>query len=410
MLWRLVYNRILNNKLKTILVLLTFSISIFFTIFIFFFYNNVENFFIKKWIWDVNFKKFDIYLKSSVSSISLNNSGFNDSNLKKLDELKTDPNIDKLYYFYNTKLPFSIKIDVFWNTIDTDVFLFAVSDNFFKDHNITNFSWNVLNFAISQSLIEFYNLQLANWDYFPRVPQDLFYTINFDSYFGKSVFLKFSVNDYVRKWKISIIDNVLPVVWLTLPYSNAKQIFEKLWRDDIMLNRIVWYAKQESYVWEIEKKFSDFNVSSDQKVISKIQNKLVWLKLFLIGLNIAVLILLMNFLVYIVYSILESNKNIFHVFRTHGASKFKILQIILIEILYYILPVVVFVIVVNYIFSKWLLLFISNWINNNYYINYLMIPMSFTEICLLLSIFILLIVALTVFSTINEWNREFENR
>lgn len=409
MIWRLIYHKISKNILKTILIIATFFMTVFFTIFMLFFYNNVENFFIKKWIWDVNFKRFDIYLKSAVSSISLSNSWFDQASISKINELKFDPNIDKLYYFYNTKLPFSIKIDMFWNKIDTDVFLFVVSDNFFSDHWITNLSWDVLNFGISQSLIEFYNLQLANWEYFPKVPQELFYGISFDTFFWKSVFMNFAVNDYTQKWKIAVIDNILPVIWLTLPYSSAEKIFNQLWRNDILLNRVVWYAKTEWYVNVIESKFPEFSISSDQKIISKIEDKLLWLRVFLLLLNIVVVVVLINFLIYIIFSIIDWNKEIFHVFRVHWSSRAKMLWLIVIEMIYYILPVVLIIYLMYLLFNRYFFLYISKLLNEKFLLNYLLIPISFYELSLILIGFVVFVIGVSLISSIKVYTKKFEN-
>lgn len=409
MIIKLLISKIIKNKFKSFLIMMTLFVWVLFTLFLLFFYNNIENFFIKKWIWEVSFKKFDIYPKSAAWTFNMSNSWYDNNTLQKFENLKLDPNIEKVYYFYNTDLPVSIKINLFNNTIDTDIFLFIVSDNFFVDHHLADMSWDVLNFWVSQSLIDFYNLQLANWEFFPTVPQELFYTIKFDVYFGKSVFLNFAVNDLVKKWRIAVIDNVLPVLWLTMPYTSAMSVLNSIDRWKVRLNRVSWYVKDESYIKTIEQQFSWFQVSSDQKAISKIKDKLIGLRIFLIFLNIAVVILLFNFVVYIVYTLIESNSKIFQVFRVHWSSKFTILKIILFEVLIYTIVALLFVMLTYFCIRFLFLESINIWLNKTYKFNYNLISLSLNNLFVVFVLYIVFIVFVSVFTSYKHWNKNFEN-
>lgn len=134
MIFKIVIRKILNNKFKSLLIVGNFVLVMIFSILFLFLYKNIEGFFVDKQVGELDFYKFEITGKNNVPLLFSFTGNVNNQLNKVSDDLANDPNIERHYNLYSTKLPISIIIDFFGSQIETDILLFAISDNFFKDH------------------------------------------------------------------------------------------------------------------------------------------------------------------------------------------------------------------------------------------------------------------------------------
>lgn len=407
MILKLILNKIIKSKFKSILIIFSILISIFFTVFSVLLYKNIENFFINQNIWEDSERMFEIIVKDSAAWLFFKDKSKNLENIDLLYELEKDENIEKMHFFYNIDIPVSSKINFLWQEIDTDIFIFLVSDNYFEEKELGK---KYIPISISNSLINLYNVQLANDTLFPKIPEKLVYTVWIELFFGRSTFFDYWSQAVTKRWKIVKMSTESPLVWLTIPYSQWKNILDKIGKWKITLYKAVWYVHNEKHINKIKKEYSDFTVKTNEDKVLKIKNKLSILEDVLKLLNIIITLILVCFLIYVTFSIINENKKIFQTFRLHWAWNIKILRLILTEILLYVFVAIIVMILFWILFKYWMIDKINWMISEQYYLDYQIYLISRIDIAKIIVWYIVVISLLTIIFSWREWNKKFENK
>ncbi|MEF2175497.1 MAG: hypothetical protein V3575_03400, partial [Candidatus Absconditabacteria bacterium] len=325
------------------------------------------------------------------------------------EQLAKDPNIEKHYNLYSTKLPISIVIDFFGNQIETDILLFAISDNFFKDNGV-NIDKYEMPIGLSQNLMDFYNLQVANGDFFPKMGKPLFMSVKVKIFFGKSTFLNRKGDTVIEKQgKITVLDSILPMIGLTLPYSKVQAVTKDVKNMEFNLYRIVGYAKDFQYIKTLQNRYSeDYSVVSTDDKLNKVRENLLAVKYLFVGINFIVVGVLFSFVVYVVYFLIDSNKNIFRVVRLHGAGRLKILSILLVEQLVYLTVSIGLVYGLFATFQNPAISVINGIFQEKYLLSYQFTGLHSTELYYVLGFYVLLILLTTLVFSFKEWTKKFD--
>lgn len=379
MLFKIVWNNIFKNKLSSFLIVFSLIVTIIFSFWFFFVYKNIEWAYIKKQIWDVNLKRF--YIKDSAGGI------FNIWNKKKLDEtvadkLENDPRIDKVYRYYLFDVPTTLDVWLLKLELTTDVVVFAVGDNFYNDYGYA------LGVGISDKILDFYNTNLAGTTaLYPNINENMLKFLDMDLTFGKSTFYQYDTS-YSKNEKISAIDPNLPVLWLTIPKSYADEIIKKLGKWKAILYKIQGITKDESYIKDIIAEYKkNYEVWYDQEMYLQIQNKLKNVKFIILLVNSFAIVILISFLIYIVYSITERNKEIYFSFKILWASKFLNIKIMFYEIyIYFLFAIIISLSLYTLITNK-----IAEFDISKYLYDYHLVFLNSQEIGIVISFYFILI-------------------
>jgi hypothetical protein len=407
MILKLVLNKIIKWKFKSALIIFSILISIFFTVFSVLLYKNIENFFINQNIWKDSERMFEIIVKDSAAWLFFKDKSKNLNNINELYELEKDENIERIHFFYNIDIPVSSKINFLWQEIDTDIFIFLASDNYFNEKELKK---DYIPISISNSLINLYNTQLANDSLFPKIPEKLVYTVWIDLFFWRSTFFNYWSQAITKKWKIVKMSTESPLVWMTIPYSQWEKILNKIGKWKITLYKAVWYAYDTKYINNIKKEYNNFTVRTNEDRILKIKNKLSILEDVLKLLNIIITLILICFLVYVIFSIINENKKIFETFRLHWAWKIKILKLILTEILFYVFIAIIIMMMFWMLFKYWMIDKINIIISEQYYLEYQIELINKLDMVKIIWGYISIISLLTIIFSWREWNKKFENK
>lgn len=409
MIFKIVIRKILNNKFKSLLIVGNFVLVMIFSILFLFLYKNIEGFFVDKQVGELDFYKFEITGKNNVPLLFSFTGNVNNQLNKVSDDLANDPNIERHYNLYSTKLPISIIIDFFGSQIETDILLFAISDNFFKDHWV-NIDKHEMPIWLSQNLMDFYNLQVANGDFFPKMWKALFMSVKVNIFFGKSTFLNRKWDTVIEKqWKITVLDSILPMIGITLPYSKVQEVTKDVKNMEFNMYRIVGYAKDFQYIKTLQNRYSeDYSVVSTDDKLNKVKENLLAVKYLFVGINFIVVWVLFSFVVYVVYFLIDSNKNIFRVVRLHGAGRLKILSILIVEQLVYLTTSIGLVYALFATFQSSAISLINGIFHEKYLLSYQFTWVHSTELYLVLGFYVLLILVTTVVFSFKEWTKKFD--
>ena len=201
-------------------------------------------------------------------------------------QLQHDKNINKVFGIYSVNLPISAQI-LFWPlNFKTDIFLFS------SDEWNLCFSWKYLALWINPTLINLYNLQIANPPLFPKINPQLLSKLDILLTFGKNSFYSNQKN-ITQKAKIVLVNENLPVLWLSIGYKVVQEIIHKLWFWSQKLIKIIWYTKNTNYLKQLKTKYPEFKITTIfdtkkqlYKKVEKIKNIFNIINLFIIILSI----------------------------------------------------------------------------------------------------------------------------
>jgi hypothetical protein len=245
---------------------------------------------------------------------------------------------------------------------------------------------------------------------FPKIPEKLVYTVWIELFFWRSTFFNYWSKSITKNWKIVSMSSESPLVWMTIPYSQWKEILDEIGKWKIILYKAVWYVKNTKYINEIKNKYDDFTVRTNEDRILKIKNKLSILEDVLKLLNGVITLILICFLIYVIFSIINENKKIFETFRLHGAWKITILKLILIEIWTYVFVAISITTTFWVLFKYWIVDNINKIIAEQYYLEYQIQSINNIEMLKIICGYILIISILTLVFSWKEWNKKFENK
>lgn len=328
MLFEIIIKKILKEKFLSFLIILAMSSSIFFLLSFTLIYKNIENTYTQKTLWNLDSKSFYLQDKDKSSMNKVSNIFLKGENKldKALKEIKTNPNIKSYYVIYNIPIE-SFAVFKLWSIkFNTDIIPYAISDSFFEE------KWKKDWFAISDKIIDIYNSQFWSSGQFPKFSMNLLKILDIDLIFGKS---SFSERNKIIKLenKINIIDSSLPLIWISIKESKAKEILKSYPNNKLVVNKIYAELKDEKYIEEIIKKYeTDFNLGYSQKLLLKAKSDLEMIKYTFIALGIIIISILSLFIFYVTYNIYFKNKNMFFIFRSLWSSNFVILKYTILEL------------------------------------------------------------------------------
>ncbi len=406
---RFILTKISKNKIKSILIIFNIFLIMFFSCLLIFFYNNIESYFIKRFVWTYEDNRFEIISKKQWNIFNLKWDD-NDSTLKKdFADLAQDPNIKELYKFFIFRYPVTIEINLLGQSIQTDIFVFVADDNVFTKFNV-NKNTDKIPVWISSSLMDFYNMQVAGTSVFPKISEDMLKYVWLKILFGKSTFINMWANNIISKdAEVMASDTIFPMIGITIPYSQFENL-NMSWTQDISLYRAVWYVKDPNYISNIEQKYwQNYTVNFPQKSINQIRQSLLVVRLIFIAIIIVSLFIFLNFIIYSVYFMIDTNKEIFNVFRLHGASRITLLKIIIYEEMIYIFGALILLFIVNFVWWKYIVSYINNLLTQKYFINFNFINLSSLALSSVVAGYIVLLLIVVGAVSYKERNKKFLN-
>lgn len=328
---------------------------------------------------------------------------------KKMLSFADDPALSKAYIFYSLSLPASVKVSLANKEITSDMFIFVLSDNFFADKNI-NANTKQIPVALSKTLLTLYNTQIANATIFPELPEWILGFMDIVITFGKSEFFWFSGKTLDRKAKIQAVDPILPVGFV-IPYSAAQDVLHTMDKWRLTPYKVMWFVRDGAAVDSIRSAYGkDFVVTTDAEKIKQVQDKLLGTHYFFEWITVAILIILVLFLIYITYSVVEHNMKIFQTLRLHGASDMHILRVLWMEIclygwvsaLCYGLGIVVI--------DIWILPVLSTMVQQQMHTAFVVQNLDIAHLVSIGLGYVLLFLLLGTVFSYREWSKKFENR
>ena len=322
MFWKIIIKNILNNKLLAFITIFVLTFVMFFSIFLNFVYKNIttnivsssigkqENkFFITRK--NESFFKKLLYKRQTIGSV--------------YQKLKQDKNIKQIYANYIFKMPVQADINFLNSIFNTDILIFASTQ--------INNTWNNIKLWINPTMLNLYNSQIAWW-YLPKIDANLLKWIHINLIFGKNSFLSFK-NTKKYNATISSLSSDYPIIWLTMSYKKAKQIIKKLWWWELKMIKIIWIAKNKAELYQIEKKYKNFNIETTDKLKRQTENKLKVVQDVFNILRYFIFALMWSFLLSLAINIYNNSKSTLKVFYYHGASFLQQFKLLLWEISIY---------------------------------------------------------------------------
>ncbi len=322
MFWKIIIKNILNNKLLAFITIFVLTFVMFFSIFLNFVYKNITTNIVSSSIGKQENKFFITRKNESFFKKLLYKRQTIDSVYQKL---KQDKNIKQIYANYIFKMPVQADINFLNSIFNTDILIFASTQ--------INNTWNNIKLWINPTMLNLYNSQIAWW-YLPKIDANLLKWIHINLIFGKNSFLSFK-NTKKYNATISSLSSDYPIIWLTMSYKKAKQIIKKLWWWELKMIKIIWIAKNKAELFQIEKKYKNFNIETTDKLKRQTENKLKVVQDVFNILRYFIFALMWSFLLSLAINIYNNSKSTLKVFYYHGASFLQQFKLLLWEISIY---------------------------------------------------------------------------
>lgn len=379
MLFKLIVSNIKTRKVIPILTIISISISMIFSLTLLLIYSNIEQIFIKKELWEVNYRKFEI-METQKSFFSWKEQDF----WKVWEQLKNNNLVEKLYEIWLMEIPTTLEVSLMWFDFSTDTIVFSISEKFYNDNNI-----NKNTFWISDKLIDLYNNNLWwNSEIFPKLDSNLLKILKFDLEFWKWSLRKYE-NTHELSWSIWIVNWDLPFMWITISDELANEIIEKIWWEKKLI-KVIWLVKDEKYIDILKSQYWEkFQFKYDLEEMRNIKNQLESVRLVFIWINLTVLSILLLFIIFIIFSVVEKNKNIEFVFKILWWSKILDIRLLLYELWSYI--------IISSIISWLIYMYIQYKITNIDIWKYLYnVNINYLDINMIISVLLMYLLTITI--------------
>lgn len=404
MIPHLIRNNIKKYYGKAVLIVSVLSISIMATIVVWRLYDNIQWFLMQQ----SGLYEYEsaLEIKETWSRAGLIGNKSNIADIPDFSQVLNDPDIQKKYVVSNVNLPIQARVKIAWQVIGTDIIVFAVSDNFFEWYA----GASPFPIAISEFMINVYNTQLADETTLPKISKSLIGLAQVELDFGASAIFDIAGYSVVKTWKISKVSGMLPL-WFIIPESVAKQALQEANNGTIHPYKVIAVVDDPAKIPVITTRYqNDFVVVSSYDKTKQIQERIVGVKNLFLVINCSILLILVSFLIYTTFSIVEQNQRSFRVFRIHGATPQTILFTLIGQVtIYSLLAGIVSVILVS-LGSFILIPSINTMFSQTYGLQYLMQqPTVYVYMTAVISHIILFALLTTIFSWW-EWSRKFENK
>ena len=409
MLWKLLWNKVVDNMRKTMLIVGSLFLAMLCTSLLWIVYTNIERFLMVQ-SQNISYTNtIDIKRKES-QGFMVGKQNTDDVALQqKLLDVAQDPALDKSYTFYSLSLPASATLTIASKELVSDMFIFAVSDNFFTDKDIDVRS-TTIPVALSKTVLTLYNTQVANATIFPELPEWLLGFMDIVISFGKSQFFGVSGKSLDKKARIQTVDPIVPI-WFVIPYSAAQKVIQDMNKWRLTPYRVFGFVGKGTDAEILEKKYTnDFAVTTEAKQVRQVKDKLAGVHYFFQGLTITIIVILILFLIYITYSVVEHNTKIFQTLRLHGASDMHILRVLWMEVLLYGAVSIWLYGLGIVVIDIWALSALSNLVQQQMHTAFVVQNLHVGYLLGIGGWYILLFVLLWTAFSYPEWSKKFENR
>ena len=325
-----------------------------------------------------------------------------DKNMKKFyEKIKKDKNIKSLKTYFFPKIPSTLNINFLWNKLETDIFLYSVEkikktptnpllNN--EEEEIKKFREVEIPIAISKQFLQIYNLELAWNSFFPPLTKKTISGLPMKICLNKSSFFEIE-NNFCEKTKITELDPDAPLIWIVInnKYLDKKIFSKKIEKAKII--KIIAEVKNKNYIKRLEL----MNLASWVKIISYDKqkaeiNKKMWFLNYIIWIISGIIIFsTILFLIYIIFSYFEIEKNIYNILFFDWIKKITIYKIGF----SYFLSIFFIAFLLNIIFylisSFYIIPYLSNLITEKIWIDFILVNISLKTFGIIaFSIFILL--------------------
>jgi len=311
MILKIILKNIKKEKLLAFISIFSLFIVLFSSTLLDYMYDSIKNILISKNIWEDQTKFIITKWKHSF----LANLKYNNKLDKVYKQLKNDKNIEKIYWFYTTKIPTLLEVNFFGYNFSTDIFVYA-SDKIIDKNK------EYINLWINPILLNIYNSQVANDSKFPKLSLSLIKNIAVNLDFWRNSFFILEKQEK-KKAYITYMYNDFSMLWITISKKTADKISQNLQIPQPKLFKIVWKVKNKKYIDKLIKKYPKVSIKWYNEIVKKVENKLQSTKKIFLVIKILLYTTLISFIISLSMNILFKNKNNIKVFYYHNASFLK---------------------------------------------------------------------------------------
>ncbi|GAB0174968.1 MAG: hypothetical protein HHAS10_08470 [Candidatus Altimarinota bacterium] len=259
--------------------------------------------------------------------------------------LENDSEIESITRFTLVEIPVLAKFGMFTFSLETDMPIFAVSDNALTGSHTP--------MGISQILIDFYNKEFSGTSpFFPLFTKDMVLGQKVTLEFGKSKLFTFdSHSSTPLAGVITSIKNDYPGFGIMIQETQVK---EKLSEIGVSLGnpyKIIGYMKDPSYKKELEKKYgTDFRLEFDEEAVKKLKEKAQAFRYIIRTLGIALASILIIIFGFLLSGYSRERSDVYRLFQMLGITGIRSRVFLLLE------PVllVAFGIIMGYILFRYI--------------------------------------------------------
>lgn len=402
MIKELTRNNTKKYSARTILIVIVLAISLLAYALIRSLYNNIEWFlFQQNGIYEYDYT---IDFKDPTRRWGF----INNTNQWEIDPNFRDPiiqneSIQEKYILSAIELPVQVSVSLANESIVTDVILFAISDDFFG-----TFEEDTIPVAISEIMLNLYNTQIAEEWILPTIPKEFLSLATLDFNFGKSIFLQDTTSSVRLSGKIERVSGILPV-GLVIPESVAYDVVERLWRWTINPYKVTVVADNQEHMQYLLDIYSNqYHVVTNFDYINMVRERISGLRTFFMILHYSIVAILVWFLIYITFSIVEQNKKVFRVLRIHGVSRLQLLMLLWWQVVVYVFFASVLFLIAFWMYDLVLVPKLTTTLSRTYWIDYALQQPSRLLYLANISIHLLLFIFLATIFSYSERNKKFE--
>lgn len=402
MIWQLILNNSKKYYWRTTLIIIVLIISLLSYALIWSLYNNIEGFLFQQyWIYEYDYAV-DFKDPSRRWWVIKNKNIVNNNTIR--DPILTDDTIDEKYIISAVELPVQVSIGLGGENITSDIIIFSITDSFFG-----NIWWDTMPVAISEIMLNLYNTQVADEWILPAIPRALLplATITFD--FGSSTFLQTDSISIRLPWKIQKVSGILPV-GIIIPESIARGIVSDLWKWSVNPYKITVIAKDEEHLEYLLQTYWDrYTTVTNFDYINSLRERISGLRIFFQVLHYSIITILIWFLIYITFSIVEQNKRTFHVLRLHGISQGKIITILVWQGMFYMFFASIVFCLLFGVYHTLAIPYLDTLLSTQYWVDYSLQKPSLYFYATNIFIHSLLFLSLVILFSYKERSKKFEN-
>lgn len=251
--------------------------------------------------------------QSQVIGISFKDKTNIDDNI--ITKLKNSELIRTGFVLYNVNIPSSVSFSFGEINFATDIFLFAIEDQYYPYFNKSSGIW------ISQQLVDFYNAYISPYNnQLPKVSNLILHSLPIQLDIGKSSFFSFDKTVSIQK-NISNISNHYPFLSIVIPYSEINPVLSQI-GGSLSAHSVIGIKQQWVSFDKIQQEIGpEYDLQYQEKQAQKTNQDLKRI-VYIIWLSGGVILLvILSFIAYIAYQQRQQNKGFFQTLISYGITK-----------------------------------------------------------------------------------------